>query len=73
MLLAIDIGNTNIVIGVLEGEKIYFTERFSTDHSKMPLEYTLLFRSIFDMYDVDPEQIEVIMERNLKIKKLRIT
>ena len=30
MLLAIDIGNTNIVLGGIEGEKTLFTERLST-------------------------------------------
>ena len=30
MILAIDIGNTNIVVGCIDKEKIYFTERIST-------------------------------------------
>ena len=31
MILAIDIGNTNIVLGCIENEKIYFIERLSTE------------------------------------------
>ncbi len=34
MILAIDIGNTNIVVGCIEEEKIYFIERISTNHDQ---------------------------------------
>ena len=34
MIMAIDMGNTNIVIGCIDDEKIYFVERLSTDTSK---------------------------------------
>ena len=33
MLFAIDIGNTNMVIGCIDGDKILFSERLSTDHN----------------------------------------
>ena len=42
MLLAIDVGNTNIVIGCMDGETIEFTERLSTDAGKTSLEYAIL-------------------------------
>ena len=58
MILAIDIGNTNIVMGCLEGEKILFTERISTDHSKTALEYAILFKNVLDIHRVCTEQIE---------------
>ena len=32
MLLAIDIGNTNIVIGVIKEDEIVFKARIATDH-----------------------------------------
>ena len=38
MILAIDIGNTNIVVGCIEEKKIYFIERISTNHTKTELE-----------------------------------
>ena len=44
MLFAIDIGNTNMVIGCIDGDKILFSERLSTDHSKTALEYALPHR-----------------------------
>ena len=37
MILAIDIGNTNIVIGCIKDDKILFTERMSTDSNKTVL------------------------------------
>ena len=41
MILAVDIGNTNIVIGCIEQEKIYFVERVSTNISHTVLEYVV--------------------------------
>lgn len=41
MLLAIDIGNTNITMGVYEGEKMHKAWRLATDHERMPDEYGL--------------------------------
>ena len=45
MILAVDIGNTNIVIGCIEEEKVYFVERVSTDISKTELEYVVQFKT----------------------------
>ena len=38
MILAIDMGNTNIVIGCVDDKKVLFEERLSTDYSKTELE-----------------------------------
>ena len=37
MILAIDIGNTNIVIGCIEDNQILFVERLHTDGKKSEL------------------------------------
>ena len=58
MILAVDIGNTNIVLGCLDGEKILFTERLATDHSKTALEYAILFKNVLDIHNVMPKQIK---------------
>ena len=58
MLLAIDVGNTNIVIGCLDGEEIRFTERLSTDTGKTSLEYAILFRTALDVHRIDPESVD---------------
>ncbi len=58
MILAIDMGNTNIVIGCIDDEKVYFTERLSTDKSKTDLEYAMAFKTVLELYDIDTEKIE---------------
>lgn len=58
MILAIDIGNTNIVIGCCDDEKIYFIERLSTNHPKTELEYAISFKNVLELYGIDPSQIE---------------
>ena len=57
MLFAIDIGNTNMVIGCIDGDKILFSERLSTDHSKTALEYALAFKNVLDLHDIDRSRI----------------
>ena len=58
MILAIDIGNTNIVIGCCDDEKIYFIERLSTNLPKTELEYAISFKNVLEIYGIDPAQIE---------------
>ena len=45
MILAIDIGNTNIVVGCIDKEKIYFTERVATVRTKTELEYASRYQN----------------------------
>ena len=42
MFLAIDIGNTNITLGVYEGEHFRATWHVATVHDRMPDEYGIL-------------------------------
>lgn len=58
MIIAIDIGNTNIVFGCIEEENILFYERLSTDRSKTGLEYALTLRSILDLHGIGLEKVE---------------
>ncbi|MEE1031984.1 MAG: type III pantothenate kinase [Ruminococcus sp.] len=53
MILAIDIGNTNIVISCIDKQKTYFIERISTDRSKTELEYAIMFKNVLDIYQMD--------------------
>lgn len=43
MLLTIDIGNTNLTLGLYEGDKLGAHWRLATDHNRMPDEYGLQF------------------------------
>ena len=58
MILAIDIGNTNIVIGCIDKEKTYFIERLSTVRTKTELEYAVDIKTVLDIYHMDKSQIE---------------
>ncbi len=58
MILAIDMGNTNIEIGCLDHEKIHFTERVRTDIYKTDLEYAVLIKTIMELNSIVPEQID---------------
>ena len=57
MILAIDIGNTNIVIGCTQEENVLFVERVSTNISKTELEYVVEFKTLFDLYQIKTKEI----------------
>lgn len=57
MILAIDIGNTNIVIGCIDNEKTLFVERLSTDATKTELEYAISFKNVLELYHINPEEL----------------
>lgn len=57
MILAVDVGNTNIVIGCIEQEKIFFVERVSTNISKTELEYVVEFKTLLDIYQIEVKEI----------------
>ena len=58
MLLAVDIGNTNLVVGVLDQGEIRFFERVSTDLSKTALEYALCFKNILELHSLSSAEID---------------
>lgn len=58
MILAIDIGNTNIVIGCIDKKKTYFIERLSTVRTKTELEYAVDIKTVLDIYHIDKKEIE---------------
>lgn len=58
MIIAIDVGNTNIVIGVVDEQKIRFTERMSTDTKKTSLEYAILIKNLLDFNGITRDMIE---------------
>lgn len=58
MLLAIDIGNTNIVIGGIENGEISFMSRIITDRKKTEDEYAIQLKSILELHSIDKSTIE---------------
>lgn len=58
MILAIDMGNTNIVVGGIDTTKTYFVERITTNHIKTGLEYAINIKNILEIHNVDKSQVE---------------
>ena len=57
MVLAIDIGNTNIVIGGFENGRILFSERFQTNHKATSLEYAAIFKVTLEIHSISRTEI----------------
>ncbi|MCD8390809.1 MAG: type III pantothenate kinase, partial [Firmicutes bacterium] len=57
MLLALDVGNTNIVIGCCGEDKILFIERIATNQTSTELEYAMIFKNILEIYDIDLNEV----------------
>ena len=58
MILVVDIGNSNIVIGGVQDEKIIFEARIRTEATKTSDEYCVDLKILMDVYSVDPEAVE---------------
>jgi type III pantothenate kinase len=61
MLLAIDIGNTNVTFGVFEGDKIRTTWRMSTAIHRMPDEYANTMLSLMERQGLQASQIKDVV------------
>ncbi|MFN8535662.1 MAG: type III pantothenate kinase [Dehalococcoidia bacterium] len=61
MLLVIDVGNTNVAIGVYVGDQLRATWRFATDVHKMPDEYAVLLRGMLPPGGIQLEEIQDII------------
>lgn len=58
MIIAVDIGNTNIVVGGIKNDSVLFTERLSTRTDKTELEYAMDFKLIFELHAIQNKQVE---------------
>ena len=58
MILAIDIGNSNIVIGGVENEQIVFEARLRTETTKTSDQYCVDLKILLDVYGIEKSQIE---------------
>ncbi|EAX47231.1 putative transcriptional acitvator, Baf family [Thermosinus carboxydivorans Nor1] len=61
MLLVFDVGNTNIVLGVYDGDKLVVNWRVSTDRQKTSDEYGMLIHNLFSFRGLDMKQIQAIV------------
>ena len=58
MLLALDVGNTNIVIGFLDESGIRNIARLETDRDKTAHEYAISLRQVIEFSGIAPENID---------------
>ena len=58
MILAVDIGNSNIVIGGVEGDEIKFEARLRTDATKTSDEYCIDLKMILEVYETSAKALE---------------
>ena len=61
MLLAIDVGNTNIVLGVFEGDKLVESWRLATDNKRSADEYGTIIGSMFRRIEITEKDIDDII------------
>ena len=60
MLLAIDIGNTNITIGAFDGDQLTATFRLTTDTGRMPDEYALAVAQLLPLKGVSASSVDAV-------------
>ncbi|NLY86569.1 MAG: type III pantothenate kinase [Tissierellia bacterium] len=61
MLLVIDVGNTNIVLGVYKDDKLLYDWRIATDKDKTSDEYGLLFEQIFKYNGLSTKDVKNVI------------
>ncbi len=57
MILALDVGNTNITLGVFDGEQLLFVSRLYSDQKRMADQYAIEIRDILDINGASVESI----------------
>ena len=58
MILTVDIGNSNIVIGGVREQEIVMEARLRTEATKTSDQYCIDLKNILDIYGIDPQIIE---------------
>jgi type III pantothenate kinase len=58
MILTVDIGNSHIVFGGVQGDKILFKARLRTDTTKTSDEYAIDLKILLEVYGIAPGDIE---------------
>ena len=58
MVLAIDVGNTNIVVGVYDGDQLCFISRLASDHNRTSDETAVQLKAVLSIHDIDINLID---------------
>lgn len=60
-LFCIDVGNTNVVMGLYKGQELITHWRIATDHARQADEYAMLILELFERSGQDPASVEGII------------
>ncbi len=58
MLVALDVGNTNVTIGIFDGQRLLSRWRLSTAREQTPDEWGILLRSLFLLWNLDLRAVD---------------
>ena len=61
MLLAMDIGNTNTVLGIFKGDRLFDQWRIRTDVNTTVDEYGITIRSLFSIHALPFEEVRHVI------------
>ena len=61
MLLAFDVGNTNIALGVYDGRRLARSWRMETDKNKSADEYGMIINQLFSYEGLDPRSVDDVI------------
>lgn len=61
MILTIDVGNTNVVLGCVENGKIVGTSRMATNRNDLSNDYAFKMRQCFELDNIDTDKIEGVI------------
>lgn len=68
MLLAMDVGNTNITLGAFDGDKLCFVSRLATERYRTCDQYAVELKQIDRFFDAE-EKVAGIVERLINEKE----
>lgn len=72
MILTLDIGNTNTVLGLYKGNELITHWRISTDKTKTPDEYGMLLKNLFESGGIKAEKVNGVIVSSVVPPILRI-
>lgn len=61
MVFVLDVGNTNIVLGIYKGKKLIVDWRLSTDHKRSADEYGIQVKQLFEQNNIDSSEIDGVI------------
>ena len=61
MILVVDIGNTNIVLGCFDGEEVIFRERISSTQKATDLEYAVSIKTALEMNHISLDGVSGVI------------